>query len=493
MLNGDGRADLATPNEKIGNVGVLSRIASGNFIGQTYTVGNPVQPVVTSISRSAPTGGLESGNVVTYAVTFNESVTGVDASDFRVVSGGGASFAGPMVIGGGGASYSVTLNGIGGSGTVQLNLVDDDSIMAGAGNPLGGVGPSNGSFAGPRYTVVTTFPTVTSINRLNPVGSVTSVSSVSYAVVFSAPVTGVDPTDFVAVGTGASASGPISVSGSGSSYTVTVNGISGIGTLGLNLVDNSSIRDSAGNPLRVSGAPTYGNVQTFQTGSFTNGVSIADLNADGKADLIATNQGSGNISVLMGNGDGTFLPQLTYAAGSNPYSTSVADLNGDGKPDLVVADNDSSQGLYVMLGNGNGTFQASQTFAPGSRVVSLADLNGDGRIDIVAAGANATVAVLLGNGDGTFQAQTTLASVFAGTAVAAEDVNGDGKIDIIVASNVFGVDSASVLLGNGNGTFQAPLTYAIGTGTSVAVADFNGDGRFDIAISDYSGNDVGVP
>src|SRR5205823_3933685 len=123
-----------------------------------------------------------------------------------------------------------------GNGTLGLNLVDDDSIQDGAGNPLGGTGTGNGNFTGQVYTIDQTAPAVLSINRTTPGGPSTSATSVTYTVTFSEAVSGVDATDFSLALNGVTATTPVVVSGTGSSYTVTVSGITGTGTLGLNLV-----------------------------------------------------------------------------------------------------------------------------------------------------------------------------------------------------------------------------------------------------------------
>src|SRR5881628_2469498 len=152
----------------------------------------------------------------------------------------------------------------------------------------------------------------------------------------------------------------------------------------------------------------------LEVGTNPRSVAVGDFNGDGRLDLAVTNASSydvpGTVSVLLGNGDGTFQSALSFAAGSDARSVAVGDFNGDGRPDLAVANAGYPGTVSVLLGNGDGTFQPAQSFAAGSNAVSVAvgDVNGDGRPDLVVAdlGLNtgySTVLVLLGNGDGTFQ------------------------------------------------------------------------------------------
>ena len=217
-------------------------------------------------------------------------------------------------------------------------------------------------------TLPSAFPFVQSINRALPAGPVTTASSVSYTVTFSEAVTGVVPADFQLALTGTVAATLTQVTPvSASVYTVTVSSITGIGTLELNLVDNNSIHDLAGNPLtQQNAAPAFNTPPILAVGSAPYSAVLGDLNGDGKLDLVVANEGNNTVSVLLGNGNGTFQAQQTFATGTSPDSVAVADFNGDGKPDLVVA-NVGSNTVSVLLGNGNGTFQPQQTFADRQR------------------------------------------------------------------------------------------------------------------------------
>jgi hypothetical protein len=220
--------------------------------------------------------------------------------------------------------------------------------------------------------------------------------------------------------------------------------------------------------------------------TFRRAVALADLNHDGKLDVVVTNYDSGDVSVLLGRGDGTFEPQRRYDATSAPFDVAVGDLNGDGVPDIVVVSSDQSgtATVAVLLGRGDGTFAPEMTFGvkvPGDipfNSVRIADFNHDGKADLVLSGTGADkVTLFLGNGDGTFRPGTDFPSSRLGTGLAVADVNGDGQLDIVAA----GLDpsSVSVLLGRGDGTFTDLLNPNTGlpgflasqSPVAVAVAD----------------------
>jgi hypothetical protein len=238
-----------------------------------------------------------------------------------------------------------------------------------------------------------------------------------------------------------------------------------------------SLSHSAG-AATVAFKPTV----TYQVGTAPQAVAFGDFNGDGKVDLVVSNSGDGSVSILLGNGDGTFQPASNIPAGKNPVSIAVGDFNGDGRLDLAVADGGNNS-LNVSLGNGNGTFQTpvSHGTGVGPTSVVLADFNGDNRLDVVVGNSGgSTVSVLLGNGDGTVQSRVDYAvgsaPMTGPKAVAVADLNGDGNLDLVVGNGgAFGV----VLLGNGDGTFK-PAVSDDALLSSVALGDFNGDSKFDL-------------
>ena len=241
---------------------------------------------------------------------------------------------------------------------------------------------------------------------------------------------------------------------------------------------------------------------TFNVGASPQVVAVGDFNGDGRQDLAVANSGSNTVSVLLGNGDGTFQPAQDFPVGRGPTSVAVGDFNRDGILDLVTTNLGSfavpNNTVSVLLGNGNGTFQLARDFLVGSNpnFIAVGDFNGDGLQDLAVAnfGSNApdatTVSVLLGNGDGTFQVAGTFNAQRGPLWVAVGDFNGDGRQDLAVT--IFGDGTAAtvlVLLGNGDGTFRAPLSFGVGRGpVSSSVGDFNGDGIQDLAVSNWDAN-----
>src|SRR6266566_4644496 len=202
---------------------------------------------------------------------------------------------------------------------------------------------------------------------------------------------------------------------------------------------------------------------------------VGDFNGDGKLDLAVTGYSKNNVSVLLGNGDGTFQAPRTFPVGIHPAQVAVGDFNGDVKPDLVVSNVDSNT-ISVLLGNGDGTFQAAQSLPVGLNpwYFALGDFNSDGILDLAVAdygcsqechpSPSNTISVLLGNGDGTFQAAQNYLVDSAPVFVAVGDLNGDGKPDLAVADlHTFNI---SVLINNSGGSpVVATPTFSPGGGT----------------------------
>jgi len=245
-----------------------------------------------------------------------------------------------------------------------------------------------------------------------------------------------------------------------------------------------------------NGNGTFRAPTTVAPGLAPLGLAIADLNGDGRPDIVVTNASSGatvgqTVSVMLGNGDGTFAPRVTYATGVDPEAVTIADVNGDGRPDLVVA-NYSDSTISVLLGNGDGTFAPRLTFATGFRpnLVRAVDLNGDGKLDLVVVNSFG-ISIMLGRGDGTFATAVNLSLGITPNGLAIGDFNGDGLLDI-ATGNVFS-NNTFVLMGNGAGGFQPAVAYAAATGpTAVEAASLRGNGALDLISVNRSANNLSV-
>ncbi len=218
-------------------------------------------------------------------------------------------------------------------------------------------------------------------------------------------------------------------------------------------------------------------------------LAAADVNRDGWTDLIMANP-NGSVDVLLGIGDGTFSPTHNFPVEANPGAVAIADLNEDGKPDIVVTSNPSSTAgtLTVALGNGDGTFSTQPTAIAAAPVsIVAADFNGDHHTDLAMAHSGNLITVLLGAGDGTFGPPATFPVSATPARMLTADMNGDGKADLVVMFTT-GAPALGVLYGNGDGTFQAPVVYNAGAPVAIAVGDVNDDGRPDVVLALSTGS-----
>ena len=211
-----------------------------------------------------------------------------------------------------------------------------------------------------------------------------------------------------------------------------------------------------------------------------------DFNGDGKVDIAAANGYPGKIAVMLGNGDGTFQSPVISDGVAQPFDMAVADVNDDGKLDLIIADQSASQ-TFTFLGNGDGTFQAAIVAAPAVGSVGVADVNGDGKPDLILNPQFPSIAeILLGNGDGTFTYFRAYSSQFGGddsSDILVADFTNDGNLDVAI--------SGTMLLGNGNGTFNGLPVTVLAPASSAAAGDFNGDGDPDtLAVTSSSNVDI---
>jgi hypothetical protein len=248
------------------------------------------------------------------------------------------------------------------------------------------------------------------------------------------------------------------------------------------------------------GNGTFSTQVTYSTrgGSGPYSIAVSDFNNDSRLDIVVANHGAYNIGVFLGYGNGTFSSQTTYSTGNNsdPISVAVADFNNDNRLDVAVANNGTNN-VGIFLGYGNGTFSNQLNFSTGPdsgpRSIAVGDFNNDSRLDIVVANCwTYNAGIFLGYGDGTFSNQT-IYSTGRGSGpydAVVGDLNNDGRLDIVVTLNSNA--AIVVFLGYGNGTFFRQGTYSTGSNSNphaCVLGDVNNDNQLDVAVSDgYNGN-----
>lgn len=227
-------------------------------------------------------------------------------------------------------------------------------------------------------------------------------------------------------------------------------------------------------------AGRFAKAELYETGDYPTAIATGDYNNDGNIDIAVTLARSGNdFSILLGRGDGTFQPTSAYSTGYNGTSTIIsADFNNDGN--LDIATSNRSDTISILLGIGDGSFPAYARYQAGLEVVDLAvgDFNNDGYADLTSVGVYpGNVSVYLNNGDGSFYLYSE--SLVPAISVTTGDFNNDGNVDIAAC----GGGRYSILLGNGNGTFQTEVVGVNEYPNSITTGDFNGDGLIDLAIA----------
>jgi uncharacterized protein (DUF2141 family) len=231
----------------------------------------------------------------------------------------------------------------------------------------------------------------------------------------------------------------------------------------------------------------------YGVGGRPESVIAADVNGDGKVDLICANALDNTLSVLTNNGSGGFALSCTLNVGDYPYSVTAADVNGDGKMDLICA-NAGDDSLSVLTNDGSGGFALASTLSVGYFPISVtaADVNGDGKMDLICANENSgTLSVLTNDGSGAFVLSSTLEVGTYPSSVVAADVNGDGKVDLICANA--GGNSLSVLTNDGSGGFALSSTPVVDYNPEYLVAtDVNGDGKVDLISGNYNSTSLSV-
>ena len=289
-------------------------------------------------------------------------------------------------------------------------------------------------------------------------------------------------------GSGIFATNAIYAAGSGSGHVIVFTNVDGrINLVCANTYDSTlSIYTNNGS----GGFVLNSNMVAGIVNSFPDSVAAADVNYDGKIDLICVNGNPSKLEVFTNSGSGGFLVSGNYATGSGPHTVVVADVNNDGKLDLMCINTGDT--VSVLTNNGIGIFAPSHSDYPsgGSSAVegfAVADVNGDGYVDLITANTGAgSISVLTNNGNGTFAISVT--NFIGNTTSIAAFTNVDGKVDLVCGVG----NQIIVLTNNGSGIFTPACTNIVGNYPYITAADVNGDGKVDLICANSGSNTVSV-
>lgn len=515
-FNGDGKLDLASANSGSGNVSVLLGNGDGSFQ-------NAVPYAAGTSPFAVATGDFDRDGVLDLAVANNGS------SNVSVLSGqGDGTFGAAVHYGAASGPFALAVADLDRDGSLDLAVADynDGKVSILLGN-------SDGTFAATVNYDAATGPSSVAAADFNGDG-IADLAVSNYGSNNVSILVGAGDGTFATAVNHAAGSGPYSVAvgdfnGDGTADLSVANGTSasvsvllGLGTGGFaaavhyaalyepNQVavgdfngdgkDDLAVANVASNAISIHlnngvcsascgaiTAPLY-----HAVGGTPYGVAAGDLDRDGDLDLAASSRGSNNVSIALGNGDGTFYAGITAAAGTNPDSAAIGDFDRDGDLDVVAA-NSGSGNVSVLLNNGDATLQSAVDYAAGTtpRAIAVGDLDRDGTLDLaVANGGSNNVSVLTGNGDGTFGAALNRTVGTTPLGVAIGDFNRDGKPDLAVANS--GSGNVSILTGNGDATFTETLVTVGTTPRALVVGDFNRDGKPDLAVANSGSNNVSL-
>ena len=365
-MTGSGTVVVSVPagaaTDAAGNASLASTSTDNSVAFGTV---DTTAPTVQSINRVGPT--TTNAASVSWTVLFSESVTGVDTSDFALATTGAVTGAAITGVSGSGSQYTVTANTGTGSGTLGLNLVDNDSILDASANQLGGTGAGNGNFTGQSYTIDKAAPSVT-INQASGQADPTSASPINFTVIFSETVTGFTASDISFAGSTVGGTLSAVVTGSGPTYNVAVSGMTGTGTVVVS-VPAGAATDAAGNASLAStstdNSVAFGTVDTTApTVQSINRVGPATTKAASVSWTVLFSESVTGVDTsdfaLATTGAVTGATITTVSGSGSQYTVTANTGTGSGTLGLNLVDNDSildaSANRLGGTGPGNGNF-----------------------------------------------------------------------------------------------------------------------------------------
>ncbi|MEO8034451.1 MAG: FG-GAP-like repeat-containing protein, partial [Acidobacteriota bacterium] len=516
-FDGDGQTDLVTANDGSNDVSILLGRGDGTFLAPaSYSAGGGPFWVAA--------GDLDGDGRTDLAVA-NSHTNGVSV----LLGNGDGTFQSAVAYGAGRSPSSVAIGDLNGDGKPDLAVANSGSssvsILLGSGGGAFQTAVNYAAASGPSSVVIVDIngdgkadlavsnATSNNVSILSGQGDGTFAAAINY------PATG-SPTQVVTGDFNGDGRPDLMMSTSTNTYlSLLLN--SGVCSLNCNTIaaavpyaagtspfsiaagdfngdgqPDLAVANSGTNNLSVLLGNSDGTVLTAascNTGTAPRAVEVADVNGDGKRDLVVADSGANTVSVLIGNGNGSFQTASPYGSGNSPHAVIARDFNGDGKLDLAIA-NSGSNNVSMLTGAGDGTFQPAVNYVAGTSPESIVagDFNRDGKLDLAVANSGSNnVSILLGNGNATFQSATSFNTGTTPLFVTAYDFNRDGKLDLAVANS--GSNNVSILFGNGSGGFQSAVNYAVGTTPgSITLTDLNDDGRIDLAVTNAGSNNVSI-